>query len=122
MAHEPAVRAQLVLRALNEVQKDEGVNVLQRLERQEPELAEFVMERLTDVQHQLWAAGLSDHESRRVYPRVQELVLTAVEAMRQGQAEILEGVMGDEDTARGRSNTDESDRDEGEATDEDTKH
>jgi hypothetical protein len=92
MANEPIVRAQLVLRALNEVQKDEGVSVLQRLERQEPDLAEFVLERLTDVQHQLWAAGVSQADSRRVYPRVQELVLTAVEATRLGQAELLEGL------------------------------
>ena len=105
MANEPIVRARLVLRALNEVQKDEGTATLQRLERQEPDLAEFVMERLTDFQHQLWASGLTDHESRRVYPRVQELVLTAVESMRLGQAELLEGLSpgSDVDTDEGQS-------------------
>ena len=97
MANEPIVRAQLVLRALNEVQKDAGVSVLQRLERQEPDLAEFVLERLTDVQHQLWAAGVSEADGLRLYPRIQELVLTAVEATRLGQAELLEGLSPSED-------------------------
>ena len=103
MANEPIVRAQLVLRALNEVQKDEGTATLQRLERQEPDLVEFVMERLTDIQHQLWASGLTDHESRRVYPRVQELVLTAVESMRLGQAELLEGLSPDSNAEGGQN-------------------
>ena len=103
MANEPIVRAQLVLRALNEVQKDEGTVTLQRLERQEPDLVEFVMERLTDIQHQLWASGLTDHESRRVYPRVQELVLTAVESMRLGQAELLEGLSPDSNAEGGQN-------------------
>jgi hypothetical protein len=107
MADEPIVRAQLVLRALNEVQKDAGVSVLQRLERQEPDLAEFVLERLTDVQHQLWAAGVSDADSRRVYPRVQELVLTAIEATRFGQAELLEGLSPSEDEPGDEQATDD---------------
>jgi hypothetical protein len=117
MANEPIVRAQLVLRALNEVQKDEGVSVLQRLERQEPDLAEFVLERLTDIQHQLWAAGVSEADSRRVYPRVQELVLTAVESMRLGQAELLEGLSPSDD--RNERDT-SSDVDDNSSSSEDT--
>src|SRR5680860_1696802 len=94
MTSDGMVTSQMVLRALTQVQRDRGKLAAEQLEQQEPDLAEFVFEQLTDLQHRLWNAGLDDARARELGRLCQEIVFTALLATRQAHSEAWNEVAG----------------------------
>ena len=91
------VTSRLVLRMLTELQRLGSRRVLEQLEAHEPDLAEFVMEELTNLQHDLWTTGASDQLTRRLYRRTEQLALTPIMALREAQAHLLNDLASDPD-------------------------
>lgn len=82
------VSARAILRALAQVQRWGEARAMRRLEELEPDLAEFVLERLSLVHRHLHALGAPPKRTDKAYQQVQLLVFVAVEALRQSQLEL----------------------------------
>jgi hypothetical protein len=63
--------------------------VVSELEKLEPDLAEYVIENLTQLHHQLIRHGLSGGEARRVFRFAESTLLVSLMAMRQGYRDLL---------------------------------
>jgi hypothetical protein len=88
MASDQQVTARIIMQALLEFERRGSTDALKNLEAMEPDLTEFLLERLTDIHHDIQGLGGSPRSSRRVYRNVQTLVLVAVEALRRSHFEL----------------------------------
>ena len=80
----PTITARQVLDAVFEHQRLGPDRALHRLETNEPELAEYVIESLSAVHGELLKLGGRARATHRVYLRAQELVLVSIAAVRGG--------------------------------------
>jgi hypothetical protein len=84
MASDQQVDAKLVLQSLMELQRQGPDSVLRHLESTEPDLAEYVLEQLTEVHRRLLDLGGDPRKARRLHRRIQALVLVPLMALRKG--------------------------------------
>jgi len=84
MASDQQVDAKLVLQSLMELQRQGADSVLCHLESTEPDLAEYVLEQLTEVHRRLLDLGGDPRKARRLHRRIQSLVLVPLMALRKG--------------------------------------
>ena len=82
MATDQVVDAQDVLRALIELRRLGNQPALEDLERQEPDLSEFLLEELTGIHHDLLRLGGRASRARRLSRRVETLAMVLVHALR----------------------------------------
>ena len=88
MSSDQQVTAKIVVQALLEFERRGVTATLQNLEGVEPDLSEFVLERMTDIHHEILALGGPPKASRRAYRRVQTLVLVTIAALRRSHFEL----------------------------------
>jgi hypothetical protein len=84
MASDPLVGPRAVLRALALVKRRGNKQVLEHLEKVEPDLASYLMEEQSQVHRKLLNTGASDRKVRRLQRQVESLVLVCVTAIRTG--------------------------------------
>lgn len=75
------VHTRTVLVALMEVRRRGSAEMLKQLEKTEPDLAEYLMESLSDIHHAVLGLGVPPRRARRIYGQVETLVLTCTTAM-----------------------------------------
>lgn len=78
MNHRPRATAKDLLTAISDLQRRGPRRILEDLERIEPEVAEYFLEQLTEIHHQVMTACLSSRDVRRISRRVESLVLVAL--------------------------------------------
>jgi hypothetical protein len=88
MCSDQQVSSRIILQTIVELKRQGATAALAHLEQVEPDLAEYVMESLTDVHYQILALGATTRRSRRVYRRVESLVLISIAALRKGHYEL----------------------------------
>lgn len=88
MAIDRQVSCRAILRALAGLRRQGVDRAMQRLEQIEPDLAEFVLEHLSLVYSELVRLGGPPKRTQRVYREIQTLVLSSIEALRQGHYEL----------------------------------
>jgi hypothetical protein len=93
MPSDQLVTASHVLRSFLELQRRRSRRVLSELETLEPDLAEYVIENLTQLHHHLARHGLSHRELRRVYALAESTLLVSLMALRRG----FQGLLGQGD-------------------------
>lgn len=89
MPSDQLVSARHVLQAAMELQRRRSRRVLSELEKLEPDLAEYVLENLTQLHHELVRHGLSGREARRVYRLAESTVLVSLVALRRAYRSLL---------------------------------
>ena len=82
------VSARSILRAQAELRRVGTDQAMQRLEQAEADLAEYLMEGLSEVYQRLLALGGPPKRTQRAYRLVQSLLLVCVEALRQSHYEL----------------------------------
>lgn len=82
MTNRPPVGAQRLLRAILRVRRQGTDRTLQRIDKEDSDLSEFVIEELTRVYHSLLDLRGPPRRTRRVYRRVKQLVLVCIQALR----------------------------------------
>lgn len=87
MATDRLVTSKHVLKAVTELERRRSREVLSEWERLEPDLMEFVLERLTDFYHELLDAGLSGMRARRLYRQGEMILMVSLIALRRAQRE-----------------------------------
>lgn len=88
MASDQQVSARAILRADSELRRLGHRRVMQQLEDLEPDLSSHLWEELSDINRRLLELGGPPQASRRVYRRIQRLMLIAVLSLRQGHIEL----------------------------------
>jgi len=94
MASDQLITAKQILQATQELQRRHSPNVLSELEKLEPDLAEYVIENLTQLHHQLIQQGLSGRQARRIYRFAESTLLVSLMALRMGYRELLGDTQG----------------------------
>jgi hypothetical protein len=97
------VTARHVLRATQEIHRRRARAVLSELEALEPDLAEYAIENLSQLHHDLVGGGLSGRDARRAYRLAEATLLVSLMALRQGYRDQLGrgGGNDDDDAADG---------------------
>ncbi|HEX8911281.1 MAG TPA: hypothetical protein VF796_02900 [Humisphaera sp.] len=88
MATDAVVGARDVLAALAEVRRAGSRRAWSALEAAEPDLAEFALEEVTAVHHQLLATAATPRQVRRLTRRVQRLALVLTTALRRARLRL----------------------------------
>ena len=78
----PPVTARDVLNALSVIRRRKHWPLLQELEKEQPDLAEFVLETISAINHTLHQTGVRPRTVRRMQRQVQSLVLVCLLAPR----------------------------------------
>ncbi|MGB1125728.1 MAG: hypothetical protein ACPG4Q_11020 [Phycisphaeraceae bacterium] len=78
---EQAVSARDVLLAIHEYLRLGHTRVIENLEQREPDLAEHLMEGLSQIHRDLLNAGLDARHTRKLYRSVEALALVCVRAL-----------------------------------------
>lgn len=89
MASDQLVTARHVLRSVSELQRRHSRRILLELERLEPDLAEYVIENLSQLHHKLARHDLSRDEVMHVFRHAESTLLVSLLALRQGYRELL---------------------------------
>jgi hypothetical protein len=76
------VTARDVLRALAEVRRRGNRAALEEFEKREPDLAEFLLEEVTALHHDVLASGAEPRKARRLSRRVETLAVVLVTTLR----------------------------------------
>ena len=84
----PAGYARHVLKAATEYERQGSRRVLPELEALEPDLAEFLLEKLTRLYHQLAQLGFPDADARRAYRLAKKTAVVCVMAQRQAHRDL----------------------------------
>ena len=84
----------MVLQSLLELQRQGTDKVMTHLEQTEPDLAEYLMEGLSQVHQKLLDAGASHRQAQRLYYRVETLTLVCILSLRKAQQQLWEEAMG----------------------------
>jgi hypothetical protein len=82
MPSNPPVSSRLILQTVIELKRRGTTTALEYLEQVEPDLADYVMESLTDIHYHILAMGATAKQSRRIYRRVEMLVLVSIAVLR----------------------------------------
>ncbi len=88
MPSDQQVTSRMILQVLQESTRQGATPALERLEQVEPDLANYLMETLTSIYHQILGLGGSAKKSRRVYQQVQSLALVSIAALQKGHYEL----------------------------------
>ena len=91
MASDRLVTPRHVLRSVAELRRRRPRRVLSELERLEPDLAEYVIENLSQLHHDLAGRGLSRAAVTRVYRHAESTLLVGLMAQRAAYRELLAG-------------------------------
>jgi hypothetical protein len=83
MSSDQTVTARDVLRALADVRRRGTRPALEELEQLEPDLAEFLIEEVTAIHHDVLATGARAGRVRALTRRVEQLVVVLVGSLRQ---------------------------------------
>jgi hypothetical protein len=83
------VTARDVLRAVADVRRRGSSRAaLEDLEHREPDLAEFVLEELTALYHDVLASGANPRKTRRLFRRFQTLAAVIILSLREAHARL----------------------------------
>jgi len=88
MSSDRLVTAQHVLRSVMELRRRGSRRVLSELESLEPDLAEHLLEGLTELYHRLLRAGLSGEQARRAHRRAEAIALVCLLALRKAHHDL----------------------------------
>ena len=88
MSSDRLVTAQHVLRSVMELRRRGSRRVLSELEALEPDLAEHLLEGLTELYHRLLRAGLSGEQARRIHRRAEAVALVCLLALRKAHHDL----------------------------------
>ena len=88
MSSDRLVTAQHVLRSVMELRRRGSRAVLSELEALEPDLAEHLLESLTELYHRLLRMGLSTQNARQAHRRAESLALVGLLALRRAHHEL----------------------------------
>lgn len=100
MATDQVVSAKMILQAQLELQRRGTRRVYSLLEQTEPDLAEVVLERTTDLYHQVIKTGASPKEARRIHHAAERLVLVTILALQKAHQTLWQESTGQDLTAR----------------------
>ena len=88
MASDRLVTHEHILKAVTEYERRGSTKLLTELEKLEPDLVEFCLERLTSLFHQLLKLGLSGKDARRIYRRAKKTTVVSIIALRNAQRDF----------------------------------
>ena len=88
MASDRLVTARHVLRSVTELRRRGTRSVLSELESLEPDLAEHLLEGLTELHHRLLRMGLSGRDARRAHRRAESLALVCLLSLRKAHHDL----------------------------------
>ena len=88
MASDQQVTAQVILRALLDLQRRGNQRIMADLEKLEPELANHLMEELSLIHQKLVETGARAKEVRQLQQRIEGLALICITALRHGHYEL----------------------------------
>jgi hypothetical protein len=88
MNSDSVVIPQDVLRSMAELKRRGSHEIMEELERLEPELMEHVIEEVSGIHHALLDTGLASKRVRRISRRVESLVIVAIESLRRAQRRL----------------------------------
>lgn len=94
MASDQQVSARMILDTQLELERRGAEAFMKHIEKTEPELANFVFERLSLVYQKLLALGGPPHKSQRVFRQIQALVIVSIDSLRRGHLELWGKQMG----------------------------
>jgi len=94
MATDQIVTAQDVLRSVLQVRREGNQAVLQLLEQQEPDLAEYLLEELTELQRQILDLAGKPAKARRLARQTETIALVLIFSLRQAQLRLWENQIG----------------------------
>jgi hypothetical protein len=94
MATDQQVSARMIMDAQLEFERRGAESFMQYLEKTEPELANFVFERLSLIYQQMLRLGGPPRETQRVFRQIQTLLIVSVESLRRGHLELWSRQMG----------------------------
>jgi hypothetical protein len=89
MASDRLVTPEHILRAVMEHER-RGSMMLPELEKLEPDLAEFLLERSTTLFHQLAEMGLSGRDVRKLHRQAEKTLLVCVMPLRNAHRDLWE--------------------------------
>ena len=95
MASDQQVTAADVLAAVLELERVGARRSTMRLEQVEPDLAEFLLENLSQLHHRLLDLGGPAKKTRRIFHQVERLALVCVESMRKGHFRLWQASVED---------------------------
>jgi hypothetical protein len=90
-ASDGMVHARTVLETVLQLQRQGTEPSMRQLEQSEPDLAEYLLESLSDLHQRLGALGGSPGRTRRVYRRMELMTLICIQALRKGHYELWKG-------------------------------
>ena len=88
MSSDRLVTAQHVLRSVMELRRRGTRAVLAEIEAMEPDLAEHLLEGLTELYHRLLRTGAPAKDCRRVHRRAESLTLVCLLALRKAHHDL----------------------------------
>jgi hypothetical protein len=91
MSSDRLVTAQHVLRSVMELRRRGSRAVLSEIETLEPNLAEHLLEGLTELYHGLLRTGISAKDCRRTHRRAESLTLVCLLALRKAHHDLWHG-------------------------------
>ena len=89
MPSDQLVSARHVLQSTLELQRRRSRRVLSELEKLEPDLAEYVIENLTQLHHRLVRYAQSTKEARRIYRFAESTLLVSLLSLQKGYRELM---------------------------------
>jgi len=89
MASDRLVTPEHILKAVMEHER-RGATLLSELEKLEPDLADFLLERSTGLFHQLAELGLSGRDVRKLHRQAEKTVLVCVMSLRNAHRDLWE--------------------------------
>ena len=88
MPTDQLVTAAHVLKAVMELERRGSTKVMSDLEKLEPDLVEYLLERSTRLHHQLTRTGLSAGEIRQIYRGARKTAVVCIMALRNAHREL----------------------------------
>ncbi len=88
MASDQVVSAQDVLQALMQIRRVGTSAATEELEKQEPDLTEFLLEELSSIHHQILKLAVKASRERRLVRRIETLSLVLVTSLRNARLRL----------------------------------
>lgn len=95
MTTDQVVSAQDVLRSVLRIRREGNQAVLQLLEQQEPDLTEYLLEELTELQRQILDLAGKPAKARRLARQTETIALVLIFSLRQAQFRLWESQTGE---------------------------